>query len=212
MNDEANLGKVEGNQRELAIQEYIYKKYWVPDPLPAECMNIDNFLVEYRIPELQDAQKDLYYDAKSKQFKLLSQNPKISPEEREKYLLWSSIKKYRSTISRLNLDSFIDNPFMIIMICDILPKLKEKKGLDMTKALILKTTTNDHMKRKEQRYYQTHIGAGQAHYDVGLSAYNFSMDLAVTLTLRNETSLRSKPDNYKLHDKFFAPGKKKPKC
>lgn len=102
----------------------------------------------------------------------------------------------------------IDNPFMLLIICGALPKLHHEKNNNMTKYFILNWTSIDQIKRKEQIYFKTHPNASRANYDVVLSTYHFCMDLAVTLTLRNETALRSRPKNYRVNDDLFAPGKK----
>ena len=190
---EFTVSKVIITSREEYLQSYgEYVNYFKSNDADSQ----NNVLFEYRITPVTESEREKFI--KRTVEKNLLKYGKLKPEEKKKIDKPWGPMKYTQEIKRIGgLELLMTTPYMLKTIVDILPTLskrnQEQKKV-VTRASIYKYSTKKFFEVQENRMLSNeNIPAG---YDLKLSFYNFSKDLAFTMWMNNRTSIDGESVNY----------------
>ena len=187
------LSKVIITSREEYLQSYgEYVNYFKSNDADSK----NNFLFEYRITPVNESEREKFI--KQTVDKNIFNYKKMNNVEKKKLSEPWGIMKYTQEIKRIGgLELLMKTPYMLKTIVEILPTLsirnQEQKKV-VTIASIYKYSTKKFFDVQENRLLSNeNIPAG---YDLKISFYNFSKDLAITMWINNKTSIDCESVNY----------------
>ncbi|MDJ0652410.1 MAG: NACHT domain-containing protein, partial [Simkaniaceae bacterium] len=168
-----------------------YQKYFKPQN--------NAQLFEHRITTVTTEQRDVYIK-KAVQFnneKYRSLDSKADKQEKEQLKPWTQMQTYTDRINNIKeLNDLIKTPYMLKIITDILPQLGEQGGGNITKARIYKAFTTAHFEKEANRILENNAAEIPKGYDLEMSFYNYSKDLALRMWLLDKISAKSENANY----------------
>ena len=181
-----------------------YKKYFKPKN--------DSELFEHRISDVTDEQMEIYIRKIVKKNKEDYENLSREADslERKQLFNWLNPQHYKSKIESIpGLKDLMKTPYMLAIIIDIMPHLDAATEGKITRASIYKSFTRQNSEKEIARIMSQNYDIIPQGYDLELSFYNYSRDLAIRMWLMDKVSVQSESSNYVIDmEEILALGKK----